>query len=256
MWVVRAVEYQPRQSFTVVIHMLEHLHRLQALRGLNHQVGNNHAFSQHLARLKRWQHLRLAETYADLLADKRYRPATQFFLDELYGANVDAESKIAASSIRDRDLIRMYPTMKRVLPKFAFETVTKALALDVLSEEFDQALARELKGQTITAAGYALAFRTVGRKNDRLAQVKLMQDVGIGLDAVVKKPMLYTTLKLLRGPSKLAGLAEMQRFLEAGFGAFRHMKGASYFLSTIATREMAFIEAIFAGKPIDYRHQV
>jgi hypothetical protein len=236
--------------------MLEHLQRLQALRGLNQQsgfdqqVGNNAAFFQEVARVKRWQHIRLAETYTDLFADKRYQPATQFFLDELYGANA-----LAAPSIRDRDLIRMYPTMKRVLPKFAFDTVTKALALDVLSEEFDQALARELAGQTITATQYAVAFRAVGRKKDRLAQVELMQDVGKGLDSVVKKPMLYTTLKLLRGPSKLAGLAEMQRFLEAGFGAFRHMKGASYFLSTIATRETALIDAIFAGQPIDYRHQ-
>jgi len=239
--------------------MLEHLKRLQTLRGLDHQVGNNAAFFLEVARVKRWQHMRLAETYADLFADQRYRAATQFFLDELYGTNNGANEGVnvlAAPSIRDRDLIRMYPTMKRVLPKFALNTATKALALDVLSEEFDQALARELTGQTITAAHYAVAFRAVGRKKDRLAQVKLMQDVGDRLDAVVKKPMLYATLKLLRGPSKLAGLAAMQRFLESGFSAFRHMKGANYFLLTIATRETQFIEAIFAGEPIDYQHQV
>jgi hypothetical protein len=37
----------------------------------------------------------------------------------------------------------------------------------------------------------------------------------------------------------------MQQFLEAGFSAFRHMKGATPFLHAIAERETALIEAIF-----------
>jgi hypothetical protein len=139
----------------------------------------------------------------------------------------------------------MYPTIKRLLPKFAFETLSNALALDVLSEEFDQALATQLRGVAINNAVYCEAFRAVGRKADRLRQVALMQDVGHGLDLVVKKPLIYSTLKMLRRPSKLAGLAEMQQFLEAGFSAFRHMKGATPFLHTIAERETALIDAIF-----------
>jgi hypothetical protein len=119
------------------------------------------------------------------------------------------------------------------------------LALDVLSEEFDQALATQLRGVAINNAVYCEAFRAVGRKADRLRQVALMQDVGHGLDLVVKKPLIYSTLKMLRRPSKLAGLAEMQQFLEAGFSAFRHMKGATPFLHTIAERETALIDAIF-----------
>jgi hypothetical protein len=228
--------------------MLNHLERLHLLRGLHVRHGQNAAFFAEIKRVKRWQYQRLAETYADLAADPRYGKATAFFLDELYGEN--------ESAIRDHDLMRMYPTMKRVLPKFAFETVTNAIALDVLAEEFDQALAKRLTGQTITAKNYSEAFRAVGRKPDRLRQVELMQNVGEGLDAVVKKPFIYTTLKMLRGPSKMAGLAEMQRFLEAGFTAFRHMKGASYFLTTIATRETALIEAIFAGEDVESRHRV
>jgi hypothetical protein len=53
---------------------------------------------------------------------------------------------------------------------------------------------------------------------------------------------------MLRGPSKLAGLSEMQQFLETGFSAFRHMKGASHFLATIGERETKLIEDIFAGR--------
>ncbi len=225
--------------------MIEHLHRLATLRGAG-QHSSNALFE--IKRLKHWQHRRLAYTYRDLAVDKRFGPATAFFLDELYG---DKES-----ALRDRDLIRMYPTMKRLMPKFAFDTVTDALALDVLSEEFDQALAARLCGYAITNASYCEAFLAVGRKADRLRQIDLMQVVGHGLDAVVKKPLLYATLKMLRRPSKMAGLAAMQQFLEAGFSAFRHMKGAAPFLHTIATRETAFMEAIFAAQMPDLRPDI
>jgi hypothetical protein len=217
--------------------MLEHLQRLEALRAPDKRDAD---FWPELVRVKRWQHLRLRHCYADLLASPRYTKAAAFFLDELYGENDCA--------IRDRDLMRMYPTMKRLLPEFAFNTVTNALALDVLAEEFDQAMAKQLRGKIIDTATYAAAFQAVGRQADRLRQVQLMRDVGQGLDMVVKKPLIYTTLKMLRQPSKLAGLGEMQRFLEAGFTAFRQMKGADEFLGTIATRETALIEAIFAKR--------
>ncbi len=220
--------------------MLNHLQRLEKLRGTEHR---DPAFTLEVGRVKRWQHQRLVKTYADLSADARYAQATAFFLDELYGEK--------ESAIRDRDLIRMYPTIKRLLPKFALDTVTSALELDVLAEEFDHALAKRLSGKTITTENYCDAFRAAGRKPDRLRQVALLKEVGAGLDLVVKKPLLYGTLKMLRRPSKMAGLEEMQRFLEAGFSAFRHMKGASYFLTTIAERETVLIEAIFSGKNID-----
>jgi hypothetical protein len=214
--------------------MLEHLNRLEELRGPTKREAD---FLADVKRVKQWQHRRLRYTYHDLSIDHRFAPATTFFFDELYGEKDTVQ--------RDRDLLRMYPTIKRLLPKFAFETLDNALALDVLSEEFDQELAAQTRGVAINHAVYCEAFRAVGRKADRLRQVALMQEVGHGLDLVVKKPLIYSTLKMLRRPSKLAGLAEMQQFLEAGFSAFRHMKGATPFLHAIAERETALIEAIF-----------
>ncbi len=233
--------------------MIEHLKKLERLRGsINREQTADSPFSKTLRDVKTWQHLRLVRTYRDLAADDRYAPAVTFFLDELYGSG----ASVNASALRDRDLIRMYPTMKRVLPQFAFETVEKALELDVLAEEFDQAVAKNIASTangSITEDDYIAAFRAAGRRDDRLRQVKLMQEVGTGLEAVVKKPFIYTTLKMLRTPSKLAGLSAMQKFLEAGFTAFRHMNGADYFLTTIASREAAIIDRIFDGvaKPFE-----
>lgn len=221
--------------------MLEGLEKLQKLRGeLATTDGRDAAFHLRLKALKQWQQQRLARTYADLSADQRYQPAVAFFLNELYG--------VKDSTLRDRDLVRMYPSMKRLLPKFAFDAVSKALELDVLAEEFDQALTRELGTQTLSEPNYVKGFRAVGRREDRLRQIKLMRAVGEGLDKMVKKPLIFSTLKMLRGPAKVAGLAEMQQFLEAGFTAFLHMDGADEFLAIVASRETLLVERILDGE--------
>lgn len=221
--------------------MIDYLKKLEYLRGLQ---GRDETFFARLKQVKAWQQQRLARTYRDLAADPRYAPAIEFFLEELYGTG--------ESALRDRDLIRMYPTIKRVMPAFAFETVNKALELDVISEEFDQALARELGAAKITEANYIVAFRAAGGEQARLHQVALMRDVGEQLERVVRKPFIFTTLRMLRSPARVAGLSHMQQFLERGFTAFRHMNGAEHFLQTIASRETRLIERIFAGHPAPF----
>lgn len=229
--------------------MLQRLEKLQRLRGAlaessGRDAGNGGDFKARLKEVKIWQQKRLARTYADLAADRRYAPAIAFFLEELYG--------VKDSTIRDRDLTRMYPAMKRLLPKFAFDVLDTALELDVLAEEFDQALARGLDAQPFTEARYLTAFRAVGRREDRLRQIALMRAVGEGLDRMVRKPMIFSTLKMLRSPAKVAGLGEMQQFLETGFAAFRHMNGADYFLETVAFRETVLIDRIVNGESDPY----
>lgn len=221
--------------------MLERLKKLQQLRGAEATAESRDAgFQLRLKAVKTWQQARLARTYADLAADVRYAPAVGFFLDELYG--------IRDSTIRDRDLVRMVPTIRRLLPVFAFDAVNSALELDVLAEEFDQALTSAIGRQPLNEASYLKAFREVGRREDRLRQIVLMRAVGEGLDRMVKKTLIFSTLKMLRGPAQMAGLGEMQRFLETGFTAFRRMKGADYFLATIAARETVLIERILSGE--------
>ena len=91
--------------------MIENLEKLEKLRGPDSQERNDADFFRRLKAVKTWQQSRLKRTYPDLAADARYGPATAFFMDELYG--------VKDSALRDRDLIRMYPTIKRVLPQFA-----------------------------------------------------------------------------------------------------------------------------------------
>jgi hypothetical protein len=191
--------------------------------------------------VRRWQAQRLARTYADLSADARYAPATRFFLEDLYGTR--------DYSGRDADLRRVLPMMSRVLPESAIETAALAIEVDALSEELDRGMARALAPGEITAPRYEEAYRHTGTRAQRLHQIDLIDQVGRRLDALVKRPLVNRMLHMMRRPAKLAGLGELQGFLERGFESFLHMHGAEDFLATIARRETGIMEKIFSGQP-------
>ena len=53
---------------------------------------------------------------------------------------------------------------------------------------------------------------------------------------------------MMRKPAELAGLDELQGFLERGYRAFGVMRGgASEFVSIVVARERAISEALLAG---------
>lgn len=224
----------PNQAPEALRRHLEWLHRL---RGRESRSGT----PPHLQALKRWQAGRLERTYEDLHGDQRYRQATTFFLEDLYGPK--------DFSGRDEAMLRIYPAMVRILPKRAVETAALAIEVDALSEDLDRRMAAVLPDGPIDEARYAKAYRETGMPAERERQIELIDAVGRRLDALVGMPMVYTTLKLMRRPASLAGLSDLQSFLERGFEAFRAMKGADHFLRTIAERETAILRRLFSGHP-------
>ena len=93
--------------------------------------GGDAALRAPVLALKAWQAARLARTYADLHASERYRGATQFFLEELYGARDFSQ--------RDTEIEHILPKLTRLLPEAALDTIAGAVELDELSEQLDQA---------------------------------------------------------------------------------------------------------------------
>ncbi len=213
-----------------------HLVRLREMRG--REAGHPPA---RLAELKAWQAARLARTYADLSADPRYAKATAFFLGDLYGAK--------DFSGRDEAMLRIYPVMVRTLPTGAVETAALAIEVDALSEDLDRRVAAALDAEPIDEPAYAQAYRKAGTRAERARQIELIDEVGRRLDVMVVKPLVYATLKLMRQPARLAGLQDLQTFLERGFEAFRHMGGAEEFLATIGGRETQILSRLFSGHP-------
>ena len=212
-----------------------HLQRLKALRGKDAKP------PARLAEMKRWQARRLATSYEDVAAIARYRAATTFFLDDLYGAK--------DFSGRDQAMLRILPVMARILPASAVETAALAIELEAVSEELDQRLAAALADGPVTEDSYAEAYRRSATPRERAHQIELVDAVGHRLDALVAKPLVRRTLKLMRRPARAAGLADLQEFLERGFAAFREMQGADEFLALLRSRETRVLNRLFSGQP-------
>ena len=195
------------------------------------------------AALRAWQAARLAQTHADLLASPRYATAAAFFLTDLYGPKDFGE--------RDSELERILPLMTTMLPVSGLRTLLLAIEVDALSERFDAAMVRvlgeRLDDQDLDARSYAAAYREVGDRPGRETQIRLIGATGEALDAFAQKPFVRMTLKMMHAPAKMAGLGELQAFLERGFDAFRTMRDAREFLDLIISRERAFSAALFAG---------
>ncbi|HYC35432.1 MAG TPA: hypothetical protein VEC19_03350 [Usitatibacter sp.] len=215
-----------------------HLELLKSLRGPG--AGK----PPRLAELKAWQAARLRATYADVAAQPRYAAATAFFLEDLYGPK--------DFSGRDQAMLRIVPVMARILPASAVETAALAIELEALSESLDHRVAQALPPGPIDSRTYADAYRSGSTRPERERQVELIVAVGSRLDALVKKPFVGRTLKLMRKPAEMAGLGDLQDFLERGFEAFRGMGGAAGFLTLVDEREGEILSALFSGKPLPF----
>ena len=205
-----------------------------------------HNRSPWLAPLQRWQAARLERGFVDFLAEPHTAPAARFFLDDLYG-----DRDVTA---RDRDVERVLPLMRKLLPSHLIETAADAIELAWLSHAFDLRLVAVLerslsRGEAIDERIYASAYREVGKPHLRAHQIELVLRVGATLDHAVHKPWIPRLLRASRLPAKLAGLGELQGFLERGFAAFKALDGADAFLGEIARRELEVSRRLLTGHP-------
>ena len=214
-----------------------------------------HRDSPELARMvgavKAFQARRFAGTYADLLAAGQYRAAAQFFLEELY-SNKDYTA-------RDEQFARIAGALQRIFPEQVVQTAVSMARLHVLTEEFDDAMARHWLAHQgspkISECGlYVSAWRAVGRPADRRDQLETVLAVGRELDRLTRAPGLRMLLRMMRRPAAMAGLSSLQQFLECGFDTFAEMgrkgSGAILFLETIRTREAALMDLLFDADPV------
>lgn len=187
--------------------------------------------------LKAYQQQRFARTYADLLASPRYAAAARFFLEELYGPKDFSQ--------RDEQFARVVPGLVRLFPREIVETVEVLARLHALSETLDTQMARQLLGTTLDRRAYIQAWQATGQHEAREQQIDFTLAVGRDLDRLTRKPFLRTSLHLMRGPARAAGLPALQQFLETGFDTFKAMGGAVEFLGTVGARERELARALF-----------
>ena len=234
--------------------ILGHLNAVDAEREKRSAAPALHAA---VLRVKAYQQRRFSHTYADLLASPRYRGATRFFLDELYGPRDFTQ--------RDAQFARVVPALVRLFPQPILDTVATLAGLHALSEVLDTETAAPIaeaappkagSAAALGALGYLDAWQQTGRPADRTRQIALLVEVGRSLDRITRNPLLRHSLRLMRPAARAAGLGELQQFLETGFDTFKAMRGADDFLATVESRERALARTLFdaqASNPDDVR---
>jgi hypothetical protein len=203
-----------------------------------------------LPELRRWQAARLERSFRRFLEDPHRAAAARFFLTDVYGDHDFTQ--------RDADIVRVLPTMQRLLPASLLAAVADGIALGNLTHALDLRMAQALgaiapKGKRLDDARYAQAYRRVGLPRLRSKQIDLIRDVGHGVGSALRLPGITTLLKLSRGPAHAAGLSELQGFLERGVAAFKQLGDADAFLSEIQRGEREVAVRLFADAPDPFR---
>ena len=199
-----------------------------------------------LPELRRWQAGRLQRSFDHFLHDPRRAPAAGFFLSDVYG---DRDFRR-----RDADIARVIPMMRRLLPARLLVTVADAIELGALTQELDLGMAQALadiapRRRRLDTPLYGRAYRELGRAQARERQIALIGAVGRGFARALHMPGVAKLLALSRGPARLAGLAELQGFLERGFAAFESLDDPDAFVAEIERDERRASARLFAGDP-------
>ena len=216
---------------------------LQTVASFRQQRNDDPALALASKQVKSFQAQRFHATYADLLGSSRYRAAATFFLQELYSEQDYVE--------RDDQFARIANTIARLFPQAVVETAAALAEVHALTETLDNQMAREwmagrARGSTDNdCALYIHCWRHLGDPAIRHRQLEVVMHLGSELDRLTGMRGLRTLLKMMRRPAAVAGLSNLQYFLETGFDAFAEMRGAQEFLGVVRERESGWIRALF-----------
>lgn len=193
--------------------------------------------------LQNWQANRLLQTHSELYAQTRFRPAMDFFKDELYSAEHFHK--------RNRQIIRALPLMCSTMPDSVLEIVANAAELHSLSLEMDSLLLHylpvDLDFSTLSMDLWVEAYRRSENPEDRARQIDLIESLGNELKRVVKKPMIKSLLNWARIPARVAGYQDIHHFVLSGYVAFEHLESPDDFLIPVIQRERELSAKWFAG---------
>lgn len=195
-----------------------------------------------LIELREWQCRRLIASHQAIYGEPRFKPAIEFFVDELYGPK--------DFSKRDEDIARVVPKMEKWLPCEALESLEVAIHLNALSQELDIEMVKQLQGDTIGNETYAQAYRACQNQKQRAEQINHIEQLGLDLKKVVDITGISMVLRMARTPAKLAGLETLQAFLEDGFNAFKRIGTIEDFIVPVVEKERAIMHGILNGDDV------
>jgi hypothetical protein len=218
----------------------EAIDRVSELRQIS---GQKAGLSRALSEVKGWQAKRFSNTYRDLLASPVYSGCATFFLEELYSER--------DYSHRDAQFAKVAVAIERAFPVQVIDIAVTLAELHRTTEELDLQMAQswQCQEQQSPYGRYIQSWRSVGQRDKRECQLNTVLEIGRQLTALTRKRSLRVLLKMMRRPAELAGLGDLQVFLEVGFDRFsqltRNTEAVNEFLRIIQTSESQWINTLF-----------
>lgn len=212
---------------------MTHAHEYQeVIRGHLEKVKNTHPTPAFKA-LQHWQAQRLLKTHMTLYEQPRFRPAMNFFKDELYSAEHFHR--------RNDQLIRALPLMCKTMPASILDIIVSAAELHSLSLELDALLLhflpQDIDVENLPMSTWITAYRRSSNPLDRKRQLDLIELLGNELKTAVTKPMIRPLLNWATVPARMAGYEDIHRFVCHGYDAFAQLRNPDDFLHPVISLE-------------------
>ena len=212
--------------------IIRHLHGLKTMQEIAEKAG----LMTTIRAVQAWQCKRLLATHQQMYQQKRFKPAVEFFINELYGPNDFSQ--------RDQDIARIVPKMSKFLPEKALQSLASALHLNTLSFELDFDLAKKLVDTEINRDTYAKAYISCNNLTTRQQQIDYIRTLGNDLADVVKLKGISSLLFISRKPAKMAGVLALHEFLEKGFKSFKNLGNVEDFINPVMDKEHQIMQQL------------
>ncbi|MEO0996772.1 MAG: hypothetical protein AAFX58_04565, partial [Pseudomonadota bacterium] len=105
-------------------------------------------------------------------------------------------------------------------------------------------------GAPVSEYDYCLSSRAASDFTECRELVAMTRHAGESLEHIIGIPMIRATLRAMRLPARLAGVADLQAFLEKGFLTFVQLDDVPAFLDTLEARMTAVFRRVFEA-PVD-----
>lgn len=212
--------------------IIRHLHGMATMQDIAEQAG----IMPSIRAVQDWQCKRLLVSHQEMYQQKRFRPAVEFFINELYGPKDFSQ--------RDQDIARIVPKMSKFLPEKALQSLASALHLNTLSFELDFDLAKHLGDEPINRDTYAKAYISCDNLTARQKQIDYIRTLGQDLADVVRMKGISSLLFISRKPAKMAGVLALHEFLETGYKAFKILGNVEEFILPVINKEQLILRQL------------
>lgn len=194
-----------------------------------------------------WQKQRIQRTHAKQFAEKQNILMSEYFLNRLYGGpDFDA---LAGQIAR---LVKYAHKAEKLIPENAIKTGTAGVTLAILAVQLDEEVAIQLledypNNPALTDEMMRLTYLKLNQGENRLRQLRLLDELGISLDKYMRSFMVQAAFKMCKGAATKYHFEVMYDFMQDGFLALKPLKSAEKFVKEFTVIERQIVDKVHAG---------